>query len=67
MLPISQTMQNIYTRINAKASLKCYEYLVAITCGGAATGLVGVAIGSSRAPALVSTRKINALAEARFP
>ena len=68
MLPISQTMQNIYTRINAKASLKYYEgRLVAITCGEAATGLGGVAIGSSGAPALVSTRKINALAEAWIP
>ena len=50
-----------------KSSLKLYyEDLVTITCGGAAAGLGGVAIGSSRAPALMSTRKINALAEAQF-
>ena len=51
-----------------KSSLKLYyEDLVTITRGGAANGLVGVAIGSSRAAALVATRKIIALAEAQFP
>ena len=61
MLPISQTTESIYM-------YKCQSITeTLITCGEAATRLGGVAIESSRAPALVSTRKINALAEARFP
>jgi hypothetical protein len=42
------------------------DLVVAITCGGAATDLEGVTMGSSRAPALVSIWRIDARAQARL-